>query len=105
MVLYDLYESHYKIYNHFDKSVKRPLAGVALHESEDNAIGTQLYAVIEMFVNKDIATLFNISLIEFLALPSEYCLKLVEIANKIQATKSNALDSIAAGFDANKRPT
>jgi hypothetical protein len=104
MVLYDLYETHYRIYNHLNSTKVRPLAGVALHESEDNSHGSRLYELIDTFADKEIGTLFNISIIEFLALPTEYCLKLIDTANKTMQRKSAMMTNLGNSFDVSKRP-
>lgn len=74
-----------------------------MHPAEDNTHSTGLYDFIETYAAKDIGEIFRISLLEFMNLPTEYCTKLIEIANKRATTKNNAIDEIANKFDLNKK--
>jgi hypothetical protein len=82
LVLSDLYETTYGIYDHINPSKGRPLASVALHESEDNTTTSNLYEAIERYHQKGIKDLFGLSITEYLDLPTEICIKLMDIATR-----------------------
>lgn len=81
-MLRERYETLYGIYNHDAPDVNRPLASVAIHKAEDASLGSLLYERIEQFEERKIYQRFGISLVEFLELPSDVCLKIMEIAGK-----------------------
>lgn len=85
-----MYETAYGIHDHLNGVNNSPLASVALHESEENTINSNLYEAIDRYHEKGIAELFKLSLIEYLNLPTEICVKLMEIATK-DAIKKGAL--------------
>lgn len=94
LLLYDIYEHETGIFNHAQRQDKRPLSSVALHETEENTSTSRLYMTIEAYKNKGIKDMFGLNLIEFLDLPSELCIYLMELANKEGAKNQNILSNL-----------
>lgn len=90
MLLMSLYETHYGFFNHIDSpNIKRkPLALVALHESEENSKTSSIHNLISLYFSRDIYKQTGIGLMEFINLPKEYINLLFE-----QVTKKNIEDS------------
>ena len=103
IVLYDLYETNYGIYNHINAVKQKPLASVALHETEDNTTTSALYEAIETYHNKGIKELFGLSIKEYLDLPNEICIKLMEVANKNTQKNNTILSSIEKDMQQTKK--
>jgi len=93
IVLYDMYEMNYDIYAH-SNTKKRPLSSVALHETEDNTLTSSLYEAITGYHQRGIKELFGLSLKEYLDLPSEICILLMETSSKDAATKNNIISQM-----------
>lgn len=91
IILYDLYETNYGIFHHPGTTKQRPLASVAMHETEDNTITSSMYEAIDSFHQKGIKDLFGLNLIEYLNLPTDICIKLMDSANKAAVHNSNLL--------------
>lgn len=71
LVLTDLYESHFGIYNHFAED-KSAIASVLHHPGEEVWLNSGLRDLVEEFAVYNFGELFNISLNEFLAMPRPY---------------------------------
>ena len=93
ILLKDLYETHYGIYDHI--SSNRPLGSVAIHPNEDNGEGSLLYESIENFSNTRIYEKFGLNLLEFLSLPNDICLKILKVSSSSVNSESNELNQIA----------
>lgn len=94
MLLYDMYEVNYKIFNHIGASKKRPLSSVALHEAEDNTLTSNLYEAIDTYQKNGIKEIFGLSLNEYLDLPTEICIKLLETASQEYSKKSSVINGL-----------
>lgn len=106
MVMRDMYLHNAGLFPALDRAItaQRPLASVALHESENTFTTSRLQAVIDTFVLKDISKHTNLSLMEYLHLPHDYVIMInnaVELKSRQQssagAALTNELESIAAG--------
>lgn len=98
----DLYETTYGIFDHISSSKGRPLASVALHESEDNTTTSNLYEAIERYHQKGIKDLFGLNINEYLALPTEICIKLMDIATRDSNEKAKIAQNIENTINQNK---
>lgn len=94
MLLYDMYEVNYKIFNHIGASKKRPLSSVALHDAEDNTTTSNLYEAIDTYQKNGIKEIFGLSLNEYLDLPTEICIKLLESASTEYSKKSSVINGL-----------
>jgi hypothetical protein len=94
MVLYDMYEVNYKIFNHIGASKKRPLSSVAMHDAEENTITSNLYEAIDMYQKNGIKEIFGLSLTEYFDLPTEICIKLLESASSEYSKKSSVINGL-----------
>jgi hypothetical protein len=79
-----MYETSYGIFDHSKKLGKRPMASVAMHESEDVNKGSFLQEAIDTFVKRNIKDTFGLSILEYLELPSDICAMLTETAIRKQ---------------------
>lgn len=98
MVLNDLYETEYGIYDHLSKRKKRPLASVAMHPSEDINEGSILEETLRMYVLKGIKEVFHLNVLEFLELPADIVQMMFTIADEEQTKKSTTLSQIEQQF-------
>jgi hypothetical protein len=98
IILYDLYETNFGIFNHIGASKQRPLASVAMHPCEDNTHSSRTYEIIEQFASRGIGELFKISVLEYLALPTDICIKMLEVASMDSSKKNTALANIEASL-------
>jgi len=94
IVLYELYEIESGIYNHLNKIEKRPLSGVAFHDCEENTKTSILHTSIDQYAALGIREHFGMSLVEYLNLPQELCLKIIETCKDIIRKKSGIVDQI-----------
>lgn len=102
IVLYELYETKYGIYNHLNPYKKRPMASVALHEAEENTTNSSLYEAIEGYVKLNIKDLTGLTLTEYLDLPTEFCILLANIASKEAQKKSTILGNMEKDINSTK---
>lgn len=86
MLMYDLYESNYGIYEHRRTTASRPLASVAFHPQEDCNENSLLQTAIKVFIDNDIGNLTKLSLVDYLELPSD----IVAMINEACRTKLKA---------------
>lgn len=68
IVLGDLYETRFGIFNHDDRT-KNPLASVLMHDAEDVMLDSALADLLIEFAVEDYGDLWKISLTEFMGLP------------------------------------
>lgn len=94
MVMYDLYESRYGIFNHLSGNKKRPLASVAMHSSEDINLDSLLEEAIRTYVKRDIKEIYHLSLVEFLDLPIDVIQVMLDIATEHTREKTNAISDV-----------
>lgn len=83
VVMRDLYETKFGIYNHLNKNIKkRPMASVGYNESENINIGSNFEESIVTYVVKNINKLYGLTILEFLDLPRYVIEMLVKISDK-----------------------
>lgn len=83
MVMRDLYESNYGIFEHRRVNRNRPLASVAFHLAEDINEHSPLQEAMKSFIDNDIGNLTKMSLLEYLELPVD----IISMINDICAAK------------------
>lgn len=89
----DLYDTIYGIHNH-NKQGQHPFATVMTHESEENTITSNLYASIDIFRERKIKETFGISYLEYLSLPTDMCLALLDGGMKAIQNESNTTNAV-----------
>jgi hypothetical protein len=82
MVLQDLYETEYGIYNHLSPINNRPLTSVAMFPSEDINDGSLLEEAIRTYVGRNIKETYGLNVIEFLDLPVDIMEMMIQIADE-----------------------
>lgn len=85
LLLLKMYESEFGIFDHAKYKGTRPLATVALHDTEENAKTSAMYSLIKKFADSNVGDIFKLNLKQFLSLPREYvnyCLEIAENRNK-----------------------
>jgi hypothetical protein len=94
LVMTDLYEAKFGIYNHLvNKS--RPLASVAMQPCEDINDGSLFSSVASSYHDKKIFDFFHLDLFQFLDLPPDCCEILIDIADKRLAKKATDEEKMA----------
>lgn len=71
MVLQDLYETEFGIYDHLNEDKSRPLASVAMHPAEDFNGHSLLKQAIESFIDRNIKDATGLNIVRFLELPTD----------------------------------
>jgi len=98
LVMTDLYETEFGIYNHLSSSNSRPLASVAMFDCEDINTDSLLEESIRTYVSKGIKDIYGLSLIEFLELPIDVIRMMFDIASDEQAKKNKTLSELESQF-------
>jgi hypothetical protein len=98
-VLSSFYDKTYGISDHAFLAPEirklRPLAGIAMHEAEDNVRTSSLFEAIDLYDMKEIGDAFKMSLQEFLDLPRDVYIKVLQVATKRQNTKAGVVDNVS----------
>lgn len=106
VALTDIYETSTGVWDHLSNTHKkknRPLASVALHESESVTEGSELYTVMERYIKNEVYKEIGLSLTEFLNLPLEFVeflFKTIEISRAKKETENN---NILAGLTSKEK--
>lgn len=103
VVMQDLYETQYGIYNHLSKDRNRPLASVAFHDVEDINEGSLLEEAIRTYTLRGIGEHTRLSLVEFLELPSDVVAMIVKICDEIAKKKEKTMEEVERDLGLNKR--
>lgn len=97
----DIYETTTGVWDHLTDSYKkkqRPLASVALHDSESVTEGTELYSVLSRYIKDEIYKEVGLNLTDFLNLPTDivqYLFKTIEESRaKKEIENTNLLTNI-----------
>lgn len=98
LMMLDVYESGFGIYNHNIDS-ERPLALVAMHWSEDNTTQSALHERIEQFHERNVYQAFGLNLTEFLELPRDVCIKILDICGKKQSREDRVAQDLQQQFN------
>ena len=99
--MYDLYETKYGIFNHLDENLNklRPLASVAMHDSEDINLDCLLEQTIKTYVKRGIKDIFGLNINEFLNLPMDIAEMLIIISNEEKKNKADILSKVERDLD------
>lgn len=103
IVLQDLYETQYGIYNHLHQNVVRPLASVAMHSGEDFNDGSLLEEAIRTYATRSVKDLYGLNLLEFLDLPRDIIEMLLLVANEENSRKAATVANIEQQFNMEKK--
>ena len=103
LVLLELYENTYGIYNHAVFDPDRPMANVAMHPAEDVSAGSLLDERIEQFADRQVSKFFGMSLTEFLQYPTELCMRILEICGRKQKYENTVAGNALAALEAGRR--
>lgn len=93
IVMRDLYETTYGIYDHTRKD-RHPFSSVLFNEVEDGSIGSLLEADMESYKKHRIGDIFHLNLLEFLNLPSPVAEMLIRSASKETGKKNDQLGEL-----------
>lgn len=77
----------YGIFDHQNFGAKKPLALVAKHTAEDVFSYSRSYNTIRRFIENDVGSSINCSLLDFLSMPREYTRLVMEIITEKRARK------------------
>lgn len=92
MVFQDQYEIKTGIFNHLGTK-ERPLSSVAMFPCEDYSRNSPYYDIIKEFALNDYGQLWNMSLEEYLSLPSWRSKLMREIATEVKEKKLSNLEA------------
>lgn len=96
------YETAFNIYNHDSKLDDRPYALVAMHDVENSCDGSLLYERLDQFAKEKIGKHFNISIKEFLELPTDICDRMVEISVRLNKEAAEIASDVLNELDPTK---
>jgi hypothetical protein len=90
MLMFDLYESNYGIYNHLQPAIlkNKPLASVAMHPGEDFTEGSALTDAVRVYIENNIGDYTKMSLVDFLELTSDVASIIVDQCQAASKRKS-----------------
>jgi hypothetical protein len=98
LMLRDMYETTYGIYNHNQDTDDDVLSLVAVRETEDSSSGGLLYERIRHYDEREILKFFGLDLVEFLELPTDLVTYLLELASKKQASNHKVAADVEEGI-------
>lgn len=97
-VLSSFYDRTYGISDHAFLAPEirklRPMAGIAMHEAEENVQTSSLFEAIDLYELKDVGETFKMSLQEFLDLPRDVYLKVLQVATRRQNVKAGVVANV-----------
>lgn len=96
IVLDEAYEMEYDIYNHgiTDPQNPDPLRLIALHPKEDTYKDSLFKDWVTKYINAGIKDTFNLSLTEWMALPTDRAFELVEISMEHIDRKTKTIEDL-----------
>lgn len=94
IILKDMYDQKYGIFDHANKTKERPLASVALHPSEEFINNSAIRDHIRLFAKKKIYETWGISHIELMNMPREIANHYYAIADEEMTIKSEVADNV-----------
>lgn len=98
IVLNELYESRYGIYQHDAPGDNKLLPGVGMNPSEDINKGSLLEDAIKSFISRNIKDTFGLDILDYLNLPMDVCELLTNASLDALRSKNNQLESIENEF-------
>ena len=100
LVMRDLYETRYGIYDHLQSNLNTPFAAVRLHKGEDTISYGLLEDVKKSYKNDGIFEIYHINFLEYLQLPRAICDLLGELAEPDRTSNNNAAEEMAKKLNA-----
>jgi hypothetical protein len=94
MVMRDLYETEYGLFNHLAPHAQRPLAAVALHKQEDLNTNSSLEYACRLYVKHRIYDVFHLNVLQFLDLPPDVIEMLIVIAKEQTVSHNKAMAQV-----------
>lgn len=98
ILMRERYETTYGICDHFNNTVDRPLALIAMQWPEDTCSGSTLYERLSQYTIYGIQKHFGLSVTEFLDLPSDIVLYLLELGSKEQKKEGAIAEDLLTQF-------
>lgn len=98
LVMLEKYETVYGLHNHDAPDPNRPLAMLAINAAEDASTGSSLYERIDQFEERKIFQRFGVALDKFLELPSDICMRLMEVAKAKQDKEGQMASNVLASL-------
>jgi len=86
-MLYKLYETEFGIYNHLSHNRDKPLASVALHDSEDYCTESLVDDSMRTYIHRSIKEFFGLSYLEFIDLPRDIIETMLTVVDEEKAKK------------------
>lgn len=102
IVMGDLYDETYGIFNHGLVTTTRPLSSVAFHDAENVIYNSPLEEALQQYVTNRIYDRFHLNVMEFLSLPSDYIELMMKIAQQETKQQSSVIDSLERELKKNK---
>lgn len=97
-MLDEAYEMEYNLYNHgvFDKEKPDPLRLIGLHPKEDTYRDSLFKDWVDRYLDSGIKETFGLDVKEWLALPVDRAIELIDIAKDYVDRKQRLIDEIEA---------
>jgi hypothetical protein len=102
IVLSDLVDEEYNIFNHRNAGISRPLSSVAMHPAEDFTTNSLTQQAIQSYIDFDIKEFFGLNLIEFLNQTHDVIDMMIEVSQRKIAKKRNEMEEIQKNLAANQ---
>lgn len=94
IVMSDLYDEAYGIFNHGLVSGSRPLSSVAFHVAENIIHNSPLEEALQQYVSNRIFERFHLNIMEFLDLPADYIELMLKIAQQDTRKQNEIIDGL-----------
>jgi hypothetical protein len=102
IVLSDLVDEEYGIFQHRKSPTSRPLSSVAMHPAEDFTTNSLTQQAIQSYIDFDIKEFFGLNLIEFLNQTHDIIDMMIEVSQKKISKKRSEMEEIQKNLSANQ---
>lgn len=99
LVLRDMYDTKYGLYDHASAGNARPLASVEMRPSIDATHTELLETAVKSYVSNNIRTTYGLSLLEFLDLPQEVIKVLLKVVGEKTVKATAELAKVEQAFN------
>lgn len=102
MIMRDLYESEYRLYDHRHPHPNKPLASIAMHKQEDLNTDSALEQVCRLYIRHRIYECFHLDLLQFLELPADVIEMLIALAKENTKQSNKAMSEVEKSMQLDK---
>ena len=105
IVLGDLYDKEYGIFDHSDKTSQRPLSSVALHPPEIINDDSILVEAMRLYASRSVYEYFRISFTDFMELPRDVAQLMLKVCKEYMDKKTKTMEELEERLNNINNPT